>query len=150
MKRVKTTFFVAVLMILTTYVIGVAADSVFINNQQNIRNDNVEDMPFFVEITFTILINDGCGCNPIEGVTVSAYGGAGNDENVTNIDGVCVLLLEVNSEYTVSITQESYIPVLFDFVVLDEQFFNFQMTLKDDSTNSINSFISHITEILNR
>ena len=137
-------------MILTTYVIGVAADSVFINNQQNIRNDAVQDMPFFVEITFTILINDGCGCNPIEGVTVSAYGGAGNDENVTNIDGVCVLLLEVNSEYTVTITAEGYIPVLFDFVIIDEQFFTFQMTLIDDSTPSMMPFINHITRILNR
>jgi hypothetical protein len=150
MKRVKTTFFVAVLMILTTYVLGVAAESVFLNNQQNIRNDYVEDMPFFVEITFTILINDGCGCNPIEGVTVSAFGGAGNDENVTNIDGVCVLLLEVNSLYTVSITAEGYIPVLFDFVIIDEQFFTFQMTVIDDSTTSLMPFINHITRILNR
>ena len=151
MKRVKTTILVAILMILTTFVLGVAAESVFMKNQQRNQSDIIEDMPlFFIEISFTILINDGCGCNPIEGVTVSAFGGAGNDENVTDIDGKCVLLLEINSEYTVSITEENYIPVLFDFVIIDEQFFVFQMTLKDESTSSIMPVLNHNTKILNR
>ncbi len=151
MKRVKTTILVAILMILTTFVLGVAAESVFMKNQQKNQNDIIEDMPlFFTEITFTIMINDGCGCNPIEGVTVSAFGGAGNDENVTDIDGKCVLLLEINSEYTVSITAENYIPVLFDFVVIDEQFFVFQMTLKDDSTASIMPAFHQVLSLLNR
>ena len=151
MKRIKTIFLVAILVISTTYVLGVAAESVFMNNQQKIEYNDIDNTPiFFTEITFTIMINDGCGCNPIEGVSVSAFGGAGNDQNVTDINGKCILLLEINSEYTVSITHDEYIPVLFDFVVIDEQFFNFQMTLKDDSTNSITQFINYITRILNR
>ena len=151
MKRVKTTFLVAILMILTTYVIGVAAESVFINNQIMKNNEYNEDMPFFLtEITFTIMINDGCGCNPIEGVTLTAFGGAGNDGNVTDIDGKCVLLLEINSEYTVSISHDDYIPVLFDFVVIDEQFFVFQMTLKDESVQSLTPVMNHNEIVLNR
>jgi len=115
MKRIKTIFLVAILVISTTYVLGVAAESVFMNNQQKIEYNDIDNTPiFFTEITFTIMINDGCGCNPIEGVSVSAFGGAGNDQNVTDINGKCILLLEINSEYTVSITHDEYIPVLFD------------------------------------
>ena len=151
MKKVKSTILVVVLMILATFVLGVAAESVFIKNQQKNQSNSASDMSlFFTEITFTIVINDGCGCNPIEGVTVSAYGGAGNDINVTDIDGKCVLLLEINSEYTVSITAENYVPVLFDFVVIDEQFFVFQMSLLDDSTESTIPVIHQIMNILNR
>ncbi len=151
MKRVKTTILVAIFLILTTSLIGVAAESVFMNNQQKNQSGIIEDTPlFFTDITFTIMINDGCGCNPIESVTVSAFGGAGNDENVTDIDGKCVLLLEIDSQYTVSITHESYIPVLYDFVVIDEQFFVFQMTLIDESTSSAISAFQHVLNRLNR
>ncbi|KYK34638.1 MAG: hypothetical protein AYK22_04955 [Thermoplasmatales archaeon SG8-52-3] len=146
MKRIKTIFLVAILVISTTYVLGVAAESVFMNNQQKIEYNDIDNTPiFFTEITFTIMINDGCGCNPIEGVSVSAFGGAGNDQNVTDINGKCILLLEINSEYTVSITHDEYIPVLFDFVVIDEQFFVFQMTLKDESVHSLTPVLNHNT-----
>jgi len=150
MKKVKTTILLVFLMILTTFILGVAAESVIMKNKQNcISNSIGEDSFIEAEITFTILINDGCGCNPIEGVTVSAYGGAGSDENVTDVDGICLLRLEINSIYTVSITAENYIPVLFEFVVIDDQFFSFQMTLKDDSTHSMMPIIQHIKNILN-
>jgi hypothetical protein len=149
MKRIKTTILVAILMILTSVVIGVAAESVFLKNIQR-DMENSEDNLFLVEITFTILINDGCGCNPIEGVEVSAYGGAGNDQNITDIDGICVLVLEIYGEYTVTISAEGYIPVLFDFVVIDEQFFTFQMTVKDDSVSTMVPVLNHFTRILNR
>jgi len=151
MKRIKTIFLVAILVISTTYVLGVAAESVFMNNQQKIEYNDIDNTPiFFTEITFTIMINDGCGCNPIEGVSVSAFGGAGNDQNVTDINGKCILLLEINSEYTVSITHDEYIPVLFDFVVIDEQFFVFQMTLKDESVHSLTPVLNHNTILTNR
>lgn len=151
MKKVKTTILVVILMILATFVIGVAAESVFIKNRQkNIKNSIDQPLFFDAEITFTILINDGCGCNPIVGATVFATGGAGNDEGITDVNGTCVLQLEINSIYTVSITAENYIPILFDFVVIDDQFFVFQMTLEDDSTASMIPVIYHIMNILNR
>ncbi len=151
MKKLKTSILVVILMILSTFVIGVAAESAFIKNQLKTSKNSVSDEPiFFTEITFNIVINDGCGCNPIEGVTVSAFGGAGNDENVTDIDGKCVLLLEINSIYTVQITEENYIPVIFEFIVIDEQYFVFQMTLKDDSVNLMLPTFQHMMKILNR
>jgi len=151
MKKVKTTILVVILMILTTFVIGVAAESVLIKNQIKTSNNSVSDEPlFFTEITFNIVINDGCGCQPIEGVTVSAFGGAGNDINVTDIDGTCILLLEINSIYTVEITAESYVPVIFEFIVIDEQYFVFQMTLIDDSVNSMLPAFQHMMNVLNR
>lgn len=151
MKKVKTTILVVILMILTTFVIGVAAESVLIKNQIKTSNNSVSDEPlFFTEITFNIVINDGCGCQPIEGVTVSAFGGAGNDINVTDIDGTCILLLEINSIYTVEITAENYVPIIFEFIVIDEQYFVFQMTLIDDSVNSMLPAFQHMMNVLNR
>ena len=151
MKKLKTTILVAILMILTTFVIGVAAESVLIKNMPKISNNDISDEPmFFTEITFTIVINDGCGCNPIEGVTVAAFGGAGNDVNVTDIDGNCVLTLEIDSIYTVEITSENYVPIIFEFIVVDEQYFVFQMTLIDDSVNSMIPTFQDSIAILNK
>jgi len=151
MKKVKITILIVILMILITFVIGVAAESILMKNQQRNQSIIIYEKPsFFSEITFTIVINDGCGCNPIEGVEVSAYGGAGNDENITGIDGTCVLELEINSIYTVSITEEGYIPVIFEFIVIDDQYFVYQMTLKDDSTASIMPVFHKIMNVLNR
>jgi hypothetical protein len=151
MKKLKTTILVVILMILTTFVIGVAAESDLIKNQIKTSNNSVSDEPlFFTEITFNIVINDGCGCQPIEGVTVSAFGGAGNDINVTDIDGTCILLLEINSIYTVEITAENYVPIIFEFIVIDEQYFVFQMTLIDDSVNSMLPAFQHMMNVLNR
>lgn len=151
MKNVKTTILIVILMILTTLVIGVAAESVLMKNQEKNKSDIIFDKPsFLAEITFTIVINDGCGCNPIEGVTISAYGGAGNDENITDVDGTCVLELEINSIYTASITEEDYVPILFEFIVIDDQYFVYQMTLKDESTASMTPAIQKIMDILNR
>jgi hypothetical protein len=138
MKRVKTSIFLVIMMVLAIFVLGVAAESVFLKNHQKKLNIDMGKQSFFnATIKFTVLINDGCGCNPIEGARVYAAGGAGNDEGFTDIDGNCILELKINSEYTVLITHEHYIPVLFDFVIIDDQFFVFQMSLIDDSTNLI-------------
>lgn len=151
MKKLKTSILVVILIVLSTFVLGVAAESAFIRNQLKTSNNSVSDQPiFFTEILFRIVINDGCGCNPIEGVTVSAFGGAGNDINVTDIDGYCVLVLEIDSIYTVEITEENYIPIIFEFIVIDEQYFVFEMTLKDESVNSMLPTFQHMMNILNR
>jgi hypothetical protein len=151
MKKVKTSILVVILMILSTFVIGVAAESAFIKNQIKTSNSSVSDQPlFFTEISFKIVINDGCGCNPIEGVTVAAFGGAGNDVNVTNIDGTCILVLEIDSIYTVEITAEGYVPIIFEFVVIDEQYFVFEMSIIEDSVNSNFQAFQHIIDLLTR
>ena len=151
MKKLKTSILVVILVVLSTFVLGVAAESAFIKNQLKTSNNSVSDQPiFFTEISFRIVINDGCGCNPIEGVTVSAFGGAGNDINITDIDGNCVLVLEIDSIYTVEITEENYIPVIFEFIVIDEQYFVFEMTLKDESVNSMLPTFQHMMNIINR
>ena len=151
MKKVKTSILVVILMILSTFVIGVAAESAFIKNQIKTSNSSVSDQSlFFTEISFRIVINDGCGCNPIEGVTVAAYGGAGNDINITDIDGNCVLILEIDSIYTVEITAEGYVPIIFEFIVIDEQYFVFEMSVIDDSVNSNFQAFQHIINLLTR
>ena len=102
------------------------------------------------EITFTILVDDGCGCNPIEGVFIGAYGGSGYDEGVTDENGTLILNLEINAEYRVEITAEEYRPIIYDFNVIDDQYFIFLMKEKGTSSQTIPLFQTLINRLLAR
>jgi hypothetical protein len=82
-------------------------------------------------------VGDGCACDPIENVPIVAYGldTGHNDSNITNDDGFCVLELEIDSSYTVTIddVNEEYQIIIFDFLVVDDQTFKFQLQEIKDS-----------------
>ena len=92
---------------------------------------------FFAEIEFTLFVGDGCACDPIENVPIVAYGldTGHNDSNITNEDGFCVLELEIDSNYIVTIDDinEDYQIIIFEFLVVDDQTFKFQLKEKEDS-----------------
>ena len=149
MKNTKKIIFVVILMVLSTFTIGIAAEAVFMKNQQkNINNSISQPSLFDAEITFTIVIDDGCGCNPIEGVHIQAYGGSGSDEGVTDENGTLILYLEINAEYRVDITSEEYRPIRFDFNIIDDQYFVFQMKERGTSSYSIPLFETLINNVL--
>ena len=128
-------------MILSIYTIGIAAEAVLMKNQEKNTNDGISQSSLFdAEITFTIVVDDGCGCNPIEGVHIQAYGGSGSDEGVTDSNGTLILQLEINAEYRVDITSEEYRPIRFDFNIIDDQYFVFQMKPKGTSSQTISLF----------
>ncbi len=137
MKRVKTTILVVILMILSTVAIGIAAESVITKNQEKNINNQVNQRSFFdAEIKFTVVVDDGCGCNPIEGAIIKAYGGSGYNEGVTDKNGTVIFYLEINAEYRVEIESENYLKILFDFDIIDDQYFVFQMIKKEKSSLS--------------
>ena len=151
MKRMKTTVLVIFLIVLATFSIGIAAETAIVKNQQkNIQNNKQQQSLFDAEITFYILTGDGCGCNPIPGVSIYA-GSEPGEYGVTDEDGMCVLTLEILGEYAVYIEAEKRLEIEFEFNVIDDQTFTFHMFKKDDSSLSETSLLYRlVTNILNR
>ncbi len=144
LKRIKT-IFIVILMVLSTFTIGIAAEANFTKNEQKeIKNDAAQSLLFDVEITFTIQTGEGCGCTPIQGVSIFASGGEGYDEGITDENGICVLTLVIGGEYEVLIESENYQTIDFEFFVIDEQSFIFHMFEKEKSSIQTTSLLYSI------
>ena len=149
MKRMKIIILTILLVIVTTYTIGIAAEAVMMKKQDNdFTNEISQPLLFDAEITFTVVVDDGCGCNPIEDALIIAYGGSGYDEGVTDENGTVILQLEINTDYTVEITAEDYRRILFDFNVIDDQYFVFQMVKKGTSSQIVQLYQNLIDKLL--
>ena len=149
MKRMKKIILIISLMVISTFVIGMAAEAGLMNKQEkNFSNDISQPLLFNAEITFTVVVDDGCGCEPIEGALISAYGGSGYDEGVTDENGTVILQLEINAEYRVEITSEGYRRILFDFNVIDDQYFVFQMIKKGTSSKTVQLYQNLLDKLL--
>ena len=159
MNNMKKTGLLAFLVIFSILSIGSIGEAGLIDNIQkdNIvfkeKTDNiVQPQTFDAEITFYLWEGDGCACEPIEGASIFAVGGEGNDSGFSDSDGKCVLTLVINSEYRVYIEAEKFQRVIFDIEVIGDQTFNFHM--KEDKSNSrlynsfLYDFISRIISIL--
>lgn len=137
-KLIKTS-----LVLVLIISIGLSASASIVNiNKNNISKTNLFD----AQITIYIYQGEGCGCKPIEGATIFASGGDGNDSGVTDVDGKCILTLQILGEYRIRIDVEHYTTVLFDFNVIDDQTFKFHMQAKNTSSTSQNI----IQEIIER
>ena len=135
-NRKKTAFFMVLSLALTILSIGVIANANNIQNKENITKPSLFD----AEITFYIFTGEGCACTPIQGVTVSAYGGAGNDSGVTNIDGKCILTLEINSEYDIYIQGEGLQEIHYEMNIIDDQTFTFHLFERRGVSRTANLF----------
>lgn len=137
-----------IFLMLTSTVVGLIANAEIIKENKN----EYEPLLFDAEITFYILTGEGCGCDPIEGVLVSAYGGSGNESAVTDIDGKCVLNLEINSEYEIYIQKDNFLEIYFEMDIIDDQTFTFHLLEKKGRprTTNLNVFqiIEHILQLL--
>ena len=132
-------------MVLSTFTIGIVAEAAFIKNEQkDIKNDITQALSFDVEITFYILTGEGCGCTPIPGVSIFAFGGEGSDQGITDEDGMCVLTLVIGGKYEVLIEAEDYQTIDFEFDVVDYQTFTFHMFEKEESSIQTTSLVYNI------
>ena len=117
----------------------VAANAGYIPTNQTLQKKNsVENNPttFYANITFHVYEGEGCGCVPLSGVPINASG-RDTDHNasgVTDEDGQCILQLEFDKTYRVSVQEKDHESVLFDFVVIDDQSFAFHIKVVKDSS----------------
>jgi len=152
MENIKKSAMVAVLIITAIFTIGAVAQAGLIKNEQNIAQNNTGQLSMFeAEITFYVLTGEGCGCDPITGASIIAFGGEGQASGVTDDNGLCKLTLEILGEYEVEITTEDYVDINFEFNVLDDQTFTFHMFEKEESaTKQVYSLNTLLSLIINR
>jgi hypothetical protein len=145
MKRIKTVL-VAISMVLATFAIGAAAQSMLIQSElKNSTNQAIQNTNYDAMITFYIYEGEGCGCKPIMGAYINATSSEGPEFNITDEEGICVLPMVIFIDYRVTIEAENYNKVMFDFNLVDDQSFKFHMgEVNDDSSQNI----PHVQQII--
>jgi len=142
MKQNLLIILIASIFIIASVAIGTTAGITKLNTQTNEMsnqqiNENFAPASMFTAIiNFQLYIGDGCGCHPVEGVSISAWGLDidDNDSAITDEDGFCSLELEINYNYRVTIEVEGYQTVMFDFLVVGDQDFTFHLQEVEESS----------------
>jgi hypothetical protein len=105
------------------------------------KKENNAPTDFYANITVKVFEGDGCECVPLGGSFVNATGRDTdhNDFNVTNDKGECVLHLQFDKTYRVSVQIGDHESVLYDFNVLDDQTFVFNLKKSSASSSPVPS-----------
>jgi len=131
----------------------IAANAGYVSSKENpVKITPIKNAPtdFYANITFNVYEGEGCGCVPLRGIPLNATGRDTDHytSGVTDDDGNCVLQLEYDKTYRVSIQAVDYESVLFDFVVLDNQVFSFHMKVIEDSSHGFSFLQMMLQKIL--
>lgn len=126
-------------VLLAVFSLIIAANAGYVSS--NLKSQKTTQMmntktDFYANITFNVYEGEGCGCVPLRSVPLNATGRDTDHftSGVTDDNGTCVLQLEYDKTYRVSIQAVDHESVLFDFVVLDNQAFSFHMKVIDTSS----------------
>jgi len=143
MKQKLLIILIASIFIIASVAIGTAAGIAKLNTQTNemsnqqINENSAQASMFTAIINFQLYVRDGCGCSPVTGAAISAWGLdiEDNDSAITDDIGVCNLELEINYNYKVTIEAEGFHMIEFDFLVVDDQDFTFYLDEVDESSS---------------
>lgn len=135
--------------------IVVANAGMILTKQENQKKTPSIGTPtaFYANITFHVYEGEGCGCVPLRGVPINASGRdtEHNTSGVTDDNGTCVLQLEYDKTYRVSIQDKNHETVLFDFDVIEDQSFAFHLKVTDSSHGfSLIQTLLHKIELVKR
>jgi len=158
MRRTKISVLMAILVVLATFVFAITVDAANIKTQQanqiggqkQIINFYKQQSLFFAEITFNLYEGTGCGCVPVRNAPITAWGldVDHSTSGITDDDGKCILQMEINYNYRVTIEAEGFNTVMFDFLVIDDQTFVFHLGEKGGSSlNGVSLFYNPIEKI---
>jgi hypothetical protein len=139
MKKISSAMVKMAVVLLAVFSLIIAANAGYVSS--NLKSQKTTQMmntqtDFYANITFNVYEGEGCGCVPLRGVPLNATGRDTDHftSGVTDDNGTCVLQLEYDKTYRVSIQAVDHESVLFDFVVLDNQAFSFHMKVIDTSS----------------
>ncbi|MCJ7698366.1 MAG: hypothetical protein MUO73_08580 [Thermoplasmata archaeon] len=132
MKKISSAMVKMVVVLLAVFSLIIAANAGYVSsNLKSLKTTQMMNTQtdFYANITFNVYEGEGCGCVPLRGVPLNATGRDTDHftSGVTDDNGTCVLQLEYDKTYRVSIQAVDHESVLFDFVVLDNQAFSFHM-----------------------
>lgn len=136
MKKTSSVIVKMAVVFVAIFSLIIAANAGDISRSQKTVPIMKASTEFYANITFNVFEGEGCGCVPLRGVPLNATGRDTDHSTsgVTDDDGKCILQMEYDKTYRVSILQENYESVLFDFVVIDDQTFSFHMKEIEVST----------------
>lgn len=153
MKKISSAMVKMAVVLLAVFSLIVAANAGYVSS--NLKSQKTTQVmntqtDFYANITFNVYEGEGCGCVPLRGVPLNATGRDTDHSTsgVTDDDGNCVLQLEYDKTYRVSIQAVDHESVLFDFVVLDNQAFSFHMKVIEESSHSFSFFQMILQKIL--
>jgi hypothetical protein len=139
MKKISSAMVKMAVVLLAVFSLIIAANAGYVSS--NLKSQKTTQMmntqtDFYANITFNVYEGEGCGCVPLRGVPLNATGRDTDHftSGVTDDNGTCVLQLEYDKTYRVSIQAVDHESVLFDFVVLDNQAFSFHMKVIEESS----------------
>ena len=123
------------LLLIVAFSLATTAVNIEQNGSDRQESENPASCGEYAQISCYLYEGEGCGCVPVRFVLVSARGidTAHNDSGLTDENGLCILELEYDYTYRITIEVENFEMILFDFNVLDDQTFTFHLQEKDDS-----------------
>jgi hypothetical protein len=136
MKKTSSVIVKMAVVLFAVFSLIFAGNAAYLPSNQNTKEIMTTQIDFYANITFTVYEGDGCGCVPLREAPINATGRDTDHSafGVTDENGVCILPLEYDKTYRVSIQQPNHESVLFDFVVIDDQAFAFHMKEVEVST----------------
>jgi len=138
MKKILSAIVKMAVVLVAVFSLIIAANAGNVSNSvQNNKTTPIRTtlFDFYANITFNVYEGEGCGCVPLRGVPINATGRDTDHSTsgLTDDNGQCVLQLEYDKTYRVSMVEENHESVLFDFVVIDNQEFWFHMKVIETS-----------------
>jgi len=147
MKKISSTMVKMAVVLLSVFSLVIAANAGYVSSNlksQKITQTIGTKTVFYANITFNLYEGEVCdqGCVPLRDVSINATSTDIEHDmifGVTDDNGKCVLQLRY-STYRISINETDHESVLFEFEVIGDQFFNFQIKKIETSSNRF-SFI---------
>jgi hypothetical protein len=138
MKKISSAMVKIAVVLVAVFSLIIAVNAGYVSNTvQNNKTTPVKGTlsDFYANITFNVYDGEGCGCVPLRGVPINATGRDTDHSTsgLTDDNGKCVLQLEYDKTYRVSMQEQDHESVLFDFVVIDNQEFSFHMKVIETS-----------------
>ncbi|MCX6670325.1 MAG: hypothetical protein NTX92_00195 [Euryarchaeota archaeon] len=129
MKKMSSVVVKMAVVFVAVFSLIIAANAGYISRSQKTTKSMSAPLEFYANVTFNVFEGDGCGCVPLRGIPMNATGRDTDHSTsgITDENGTCILQLEYDRTYRISIQEADHESVLFDFVVIDDQMFTFHM-----------------------
>ncbi len=142
MKKISSAMLKMAIIIVAIFSLIVAANAGYVPLTQHIeKKKTVLNAPtdFYANITIHVYEGEGCECVPLRGVPINATGRDTDHltSGITDDNGSCILQLQFDKTYRVSIQDSGHESALFDFLVLDDQPFFFNLKKIEGSSGMI-------------
>lgn len=138
MKKITSAILAGMLLAATsTFIFAANAGTITPSPRVVQQEHHISPMQFQATISFQVFEGEGCECIPLTNVPITAFSKDTyeNDSNVTNDEGFCTLRMNYDETYQVHIVADNYESVLYDFKVLDNQPFVFNLKKSQITSN---------------